>query len=97
VADAVEEGCNAPFVKFWEPVIAALVGATLLLALTVILDPDVSKATVPKLLSSLVVGAIVGWMYDLPRETTKQWYQVFREAEALSRHLNITVGPAAIA
>lgn len=73
--------------KFWEPLIAAIVGAALLVAITFILDPDFSKATAPKLLSSLVVGAIVGWMYDLLRETRRQWYGIFREAEALALHL----------
>jgi len=73
--------------KFWEPLIAAVVGAALLMAVTFALDPEVSKATVPKLMASLIVGAIIGWMFDLLRETRRQWYKVFREAQTLANHL----------
>lgn len=73
--------------KFWEPLIAAVVGAALLMAATFALDPEVSKWTAPKLVLSLVAGAIIGWMFDLLRETRRQWYRTFREAQTLANHL----------
>jgi hypothetical protein len=78
---------RSSFARRWGPLIAAVVGALLLEAITFALNPSISEANVPKFVSSLVVGAIVGWMYELLRDTRRRSGELVREAATVTSRL----------
>jgi uncharacterized membrane protein YeaQ/YmgE (transglycosylase-associated protein family) len=84
----VVEMRRSSFAGRWGQLIAAVVGAVLLEAITYALNPSISEANVPKFVSSLVVGAIVGWMYELLRDTRHRSGELVREAATVTSRLN---------
>jgi hypothetical protein len=62
-------------------------GALLLEAITYALNPSISQENVPKFVSSLIVGAIVGWMYELLRDTRRRSGDLLRQAATVTTRL----------
>lgn len=71
----------------WGQLISAVMGALLLEAITFALNPSISEENVPKFVSSLIVGAIVGWMYELLSDTRRRSGDLLHQAASVTTRL----------
>lgn len=73
--------------RWFGRLVAAVIGALLLELITLALNPTLSESNAPKFAASFLVGAIVGWMYELLAEVTKTSSKVLSAAESLATQL----------